>query len=79
MKEMIKNFYSTKQAKQNEKKIAKNQYPVSINAWHINKDKRTQFKIGQSDEQSVNVGRNICFQQTPEMILQLVSNQGKAK
>ena len=64
MKEIIKNFYSTKQPKQNEKKIAKNQYPVSVNAWHINKDKRTEFKIGQSDEQPVNTGRNMLSTNT---------------
>lgn len=46
------------------KKIAKNQYPVSVNAWHINKDKRTQFKIGQSDEQPVNAGRNMLSTNT---------------
>lgn len=61
------------------KKIAKAQYPVSVNAWLINKDKRTQFKIGQSDEQSVNTGRNTCCQRTHEMALRLVGNQGKAK
>lgn len=62
---MIKNFYSTKQPKQNFfKKIAKNQNPVSVNAWHINKDKRTRFKIGQSDEQPVNTGRNMASTNT---------------
>ena len=61
------------------KKIAKAQYPVSVNAWLINKDKRTQFKIGQSDEQSVSTGRNICCQRTHEVVLRLVSNQGKAE
>lgn len=42
------------------------------------KRKKTQFKIGKSDEHTVNKARNLRGQPTHEMILRLINNQRKA-